>query len=598
MKGFTIRLLLLVALLASIQSQISAQCLSGNCQNGSGTYRYENGTKYTGQFAYGKPHGQGTMDFPSGNRYTGEWRNGAREGRGKMTFKKEGRTYEGQFKGNRMAGEGTMLYANGDKYTGSWFNDSPNGDGTYYFKSGERYEGNFYNGTFSGNGTMYYPDRSYWTGRWKNSLRDGQGKFVATDGKVTIGTWAADKPVSTRPGGTAAPAPAANNNKPNTGTASSGARPSNTTATPPAGNNNKPTATPAATKPDRNNIAGMRNCGAVYCNVGKGYYDYPDGSRWIGEFKNGVPHGEGVCFYANGDRYEGAWANNAPYGEGVMHYANGRVYGAVWMNGSPVKELDAPEQMPNTPVQVQNSKNVKIWAVIVGVGRYTAMPPLRFTDDDANLMYSFLKSPEGGALPDEQVALLLDEDATRENILRTMRSLFLKADANDVVIFYYSGHGLEGCFLPVDFDGYNNKLRHEEVKQIFLQSKAKHKLCIADACHSGTLNYGLAAKGPVSVTLDRYYQAFEDSDGGIALLMSSKAEELSLEDHGLRQGVFTYYLLRGLKGHADTNGDYLVTIRELYTYVYGKVRDYTSGVQTPVLTGVYDNNMPVAVRRQ
>ncbi len=80
--------------------------------------------------------------------------------------------------------------------------------------------------------------------------------------------------------------------------------------------------------------------------------------------------------------------------------------------------------------------------------------------------------------------------------------------------------------------------------------------------------------------------------------MSSKAEELSLEDHGLRQGVFTYYLLRGLKGQADTNGDYLVTIKELYTYVYVKVRDYTSGVQTPVLTGAYDNNMPVAVRRQ
>lgn len=45
--------------------------------------------------------------------------------------------------------------------------------------------------------------------------------------------------------------------------------------------------------------------------------------------------------------------------------------------------------------------------------------------------------------------------------------------------------------------------------------------------------------------MQRYYQAFEDADGGIALLMSSKAEELSLEDHGLRQGVFTYYVLQG-----------------------------------------------------
>jgi uncharacterized caspase-like protein len=83
-----------------------------------------------------------------------------------------------------------------------------------------------------------------------------------------------------------------------------------------------------------------------------------------------------------------------------------------------------------------------------------------------------------------------------------------------------------------------------------------------------------------------------------ALLMSSKAEELSLEDHGLRQGVFTYYVLRGMKGAADVNNDYIVTVKELYNYVYAKVREYTAGVQTPVLTGNYDENMPVSLRRQ
>ncbi|MDO8971251.1 MAG: caspase family protein, partial [Saprospiraceae bacterium] len=187
----------------------------------------------------------------------------------------------------------------------------------------------------------------------------------------------------------------------------------------------------------------------------------------------------------------------------------------------------------------------------------------------------------------------------RTEILKTMRNLFLKADDNDVVLFYFSGHGLEGCFLPVDFDGYNNKLRHDEIRDILKQSRAKHKLCIADACHSGSLNYGgtMAAKGPAPVSLQRYYQAFENSEGGIALLMSSKPEELSLEDHGLRQGVFTYYILRGMKGAADSNGDYIVSIKELYSYVYAKVRDYTAGVQTPVLTGNYDDAMPVSLRR-
>lgn len=79
--------------------------------------------------------------------------------------------------------------------------------------------------------------------------------------------------------------------------------------------------------------------------------------------------------------------------------------------------------------------------------------------------------------------------------------------------------------MPSDYDGYSNKLRHEEVKEIFNESRAKHKLCIADACHSGSL---LAARSPMTVTLDKYYQAFEDSGGSTALLMSSKGEELSL----------------------------------------------------------------------
>ena len=133
----------------------------------------------------------------------------------------------------------------------------------------------------------------------------------------------------------------------------------------------------------------------------------------MGEFKDGYPNGRGVCYYANGDRYEGEWANNTPNGEGIMYFATGRVYGAVWVNGSMVKELDSQETVPADPVRVDKNMGVKIWAVVVGVGKYTAMPSLKFTDDDAFRFYSHLKSPEGGALPDNQIEILVDEAATR-----------------------------------------------------------------------------------------------------------------------------------------------------------------------------------------
>ena len=79
--------------------------------------------------------------------------------------------------------------------------------------------------------------------------------------------------------------------------------------------------------------------------------------------------------------------------------------------------------------------------------------------------------------------------------------------------------------------------------------------------------------------------------------MSSKSEEYSLEDQGLRSGIFSHYLIRGLKGEADVDGNKIVTIREIYDFVYKNVRIYTSNVQSPTISGKFDFSMPVAVVR-
>jgi uncharacterized caspase-like protein len=79
--------------------------------------------------------------------------------------------------------------------------------------------------------------------------------------------------------------------------------------------------------------------------------------------------------------------------------------------------------------------------------------------------------------------------------------------------------------------------------------------------------------------------------------LSSKKEEYSLESEGLRQGIFSHFLIKGLKGDADTNGDKIVSVTELYKYVYGSVRDYTKMAQTPILAGRFDEDMPVGVVR-
>jgi hypothetical protein len=533
-------------------SSISAQCLEGDCQNGKGVFQFENGNKYSGDFRKGYMHGRGAVVFASGNRYTGDWDAGVREGRG-IYYYANGNTYTGSFKKNRLFGQGTMTFASGDKYVGSWENDQSNGSGVYTFKGGDRYEGNFKNGKYEGLGVMYKRDGEKYVCEWSNNLQHGKGKIYRKDGSVVDGVW-------------------------ENGTLMNGA---GTTAQTNA-------------QKETTNTEGYADCNKNYCREGKGIYVYGDGSKWVGEFKDGQPEGQGTLNYVNGDKYVGKFDKHAPHGEGTMYYKNGRILSALWEYGRPVGEIPSNSKLNETAVDVDKSSEVKIWAVVIGVGRYSTMPVLKYSDDDAYQYYAFLKSPEGGALPDKQVRILVDEDATRANILTTMRQVFLRADENDVIVFYFSGHGLPGAFLPQDYDGMNNKLYHNEVKNILEQSKAKHKICIADACHSGSL---LAMKRPVEEVLSTYYRAFNESTGGLALFMSSKGEEYSLEDQGLRSGIFSHYLIRGLKGEADIDGNKLVTMREAYDYVYKNVRIYTSNVQSPTISGKFDWAMPVAVVR-
>ena len=103
--------------------------------------------------------------------------------------------------------------------------------------------------------------------------------------------------------------------------------------------------------------------------------------------------------------------------------------------------------------------------------------------------------------------------------------------------------------------------------------------------------------GETEPVLSQYYQTLAKSVSGTALLMSSKADETSLESSGLRQGVFSHFLIRGLKGEADENKDKVVSVEELFDFIARNVRDYTGNRQSPVIKGTYDPKMPVAMVR-
>ena len=89
------------------------------------------------------------------------------------------------------------------------------------------------------------------------------------------------------------------------------------------------------------------------------------------------------------------------------------------------------------------------------------------------------------------------------------------------------------------------------------------------------------------------YLDLASSDSGTALILSSKSKETSLESRGLRHGVFTYFLVKGLKGAADIDQNGEIVLQELFDFIYKEVRMYTGKLQSPLLKGDFDPAFPI-----
>ena len=557
------RLILVNLFLLAMVFNLSAQCISGDCKNGKGIYLYPSGAKYIGTFLNGEIHGIGTCYYTDGSKYQGNWVYRYPEGNGTKFFV-DGSQWTGSWeKGQPVDDSGQLLedilQAKGTRVddgtniqSGCLSGNCKNGEGTWAYSDGSKYEGQFKNGQIDGRGIFYYADGDKYEGDFKNNFAHGQGSIVRANGEIMIGEWLEGEYI---------------------------------------GKGEKTVA--------------EEGCIEGNCLNGIGTYIYKNASaKYKGSFANGQPEGSGICDYANGERYEGEWLKGSFEGKGSLSLTDGTIVSGNWKNGTYLgKDVAATttitpsvkQDNPKDEVVQKEAKTMQIWAVVIGVSSYSHMPPLRYTDDDAYRIYAFLKSPEGGALKDDHIRILIDEDATKVRITEAMKEVYSQAGPNDLIMLYFSGHGLKGSFLPIDFDGFNNKLLHEEINEILKQSPAKYKLCIADACHSGSL---LSMKGAVENTLTKFYETLAQANPGTALVLSSKSEETSLESSGLRQGVFSHFLIRGLKGEADTDGNDIVSIQELFVYINRNVKEYTMNRQSPVIKGEYDERMTVSVVRE
>ncbi|MBL7808439.1 MAG: tetratricopeptide repeat protein [Saprospiraceae bacterium] len=235
-------------------------------------------------------------------------------------------------------------------------------------------------------------------------------------------------------------------------------------------------------------------------------------------------------------------------------------------------------------------------AVVVGISNYSNISKLRFAHRDAESFASFLRSPAGGGLTENEIRLLTEEKATYAQIVNALYWLIGESQPNDKAIIYFSGHGdVEnnipnmGFLLTYDTPKTNYMLGGISIMNLqtiittLAVSKQVQVLMIADACRSGNLASSGAAGSQTTALLLAKQFANE------VKIMSCGPDELSLENEiwGGGHSVFSFYLINGLKGLADYNEDREITLKEIERFLQDSVEMATRSIrsQTPQAEG-------------
>ena len=246
------------------------------------------------------------------------------------------------------------------------------------------------------------------------------------------------------------------------------------------------------------------------------------------------------------------------------------------------------------PAQIKSQPSKDAVAIIIGIAEYKNLPRADYANDDARSFYDY--AVRGLGVSAENIKLLVDAEADEIEILRTFKTwLPARVKATTDVYVYYSGHGLPtddgtGLYLlpqRADRDFLSDTaLQQERINQALQATKPKSVTIFLDSCYSGMARTGqtlLASARPV--TLKATAQTFP---ADFTVISASSAEQISSSSNELKHGIFSYYLMRGMEGDADTNKDGKITAGEMHSYLLENVARQASlanRVQQPQLTG-------------
>ena len=211
--------------------------------------------------------------------------------------------------------------------------------------------------------------------------------------------------------------------------------------------------------------------------------------------------------------------------------------------------------------------------IVIGTNEYSDsnIRNLRFAEKDAKDVKNILLSPS--ICEFDKVVESINEHST--DTFGEIEQMFNEAEHDDSLLVYFSGHGeldrqndLCLLFKNTRMDRLlATSLNYSMIKKCIKASRCKTIIIILDCCYSG-------AAGVKGNNLKEILS--KSSGSGTVILSASSEFDVAKEDEKLENGVFTYYLIEGLKSGAvagDSNGD--IDLYDLYYYAHERTKRYS-----------------------
>ena len=227
----------------------------------------------------------------------------------------------------------------------------------------------------------------------------------------------------------------------------------------------------------------------------------------------------------------------------------------------------------------------KLYLLSVGINKYKepSVPNLKYARSDAETMVELFKKQEGILYEKVETKLLLDEQATRENIVNARYEFLDNASAVDTIVIFFAGHGVrdvKGNYYFLCYDATFDKpairgLGYDEIKTKLISGlPSKQVLLLFDSCHSGAIGRGDVIAEEIRSALEGFLKE------GVIVISAATAMGYAIEKEG--HGIFTYAIKEGLKNSkADRNNDKKISAKELYFYIASETIKLSDKFQHP-----------------